>query len=168
MQRFSWLGMGLVLVGGAMLLDRLNVVQVGWQSVVWALVAAYGTMKSIDGFNKKKSGRVFWGTFLFLFGAYNVLRGLDVIELRSYWLVPALLLIVGFSLLMMYLCTPRDWHLLVPAIALLGVGSSIVLTELGYFYRYDVIETIRMYWPISFVVFGLALVLRRFSAQSET
>ncbi len=165
--RFSWLGVGLVLVGGTMLLDRIGVVQVGWQPVLWALLSVYGIVKAIDGFSKKKSGRVFWGTFLFLFGVYNVLRHLDIVELRSYWLFPAIVLIVGFSLLMMYLSSPKDWHLLIPAVALLGTGVVIVLTEFGYFYRYDVMEAFRMYWPIGLILFGLALVLRRVSSHSR-
>ena len=167
MGRFSWLGIGLVLVGGAMLLDRIGVVQVGWQPVLWALLAVYGIVRAVDGFTKKKSGRVFWGTFLFLFGVYNALRDLDVVELRSYWLMPAMVLILGFSMLMMYMSSPKDWHLLIPAIALLGIGTFIILTEFGYFYRHDVIETFRLYWPIGFILFGLAIVVRRLSQHSR-
>jgi hypothetical protein len=167
MNRFSWLGGGLLIIGSAMLLDRLDVVRFGWQPVFWTLVALFGIVKAVDGFGKKRSGRVFWGTFLFLFGVYELLRDLDVIELRSYWMFPAILLIIGLSLLMMYINSPREWHLLIPSLLLLGTGAAIILTEFGYFYRYDVIEAVRMYWPVGLILFGFALVARRFSPHSK-
>ena len=167
MKKFSWLGVGLVLAGTAMLLDRLDVVRFGWHVVVWLFVALFGIVKCIDGFGVKKSSRVFWGTFLFLLGVYNVLRDLEVVELRSYWLFPAILVIMGLSLLMMYVSSPREWHLLIPSILLLGTGAAMILTEFGYLYRYDVIEWVRMYWPVGLILFGLGLVLRRIPPHSS-
>lgn len=160
MKRVSWFGVGLILVGVAMFLDRFDVLSFGWMPVLWGLVAVIGLIKAIDGFGKNKSGRVFWGTFWFLFGTYNLLRDIDVVELRSYWWLPALLLMLGFSLLTMYASTPREWHLLVPALFLLGIGAAMVLTEFGYLYRHDVVEAIRMYWPVGLILFGGALVAR--------
>jgi hypothetical protein len=87
-KRFSWFGVGLVIIGVAMLLDRLDVIPFGWQPVFWTLIAAFGIAKAVDGFGRKKSGHVFWGTILFLFGTYSLLRDLDVVELRSYWVIP--------------------------------------------------------------------------------
>ena len=111
---------------------------------------------------------VFWGTLLFLLGSYCLLRDLDVVELRSYWWLPAVLLILGFSFLMMYLSTPKEWHLLVPSLLLLGVGAAMVLTEFGYFYRYDVVYAIRMYWPLGLILFGVSLILRRTFQRSRS
>jgi hypothetical protein len=161
MGRFSWLGIGLVMVGVAMLLDRLDVIQFGWQPVFWALIAAFGVAKVVESFGKKKSGPVFWGTILFLLGVYNLLRDFDVVELRSYWALPAMLVAIGLSLLMMYISTPKEWHVLVPAILLLGIGVVMIMTEYGYFYQYEVSEAIRMYWPVGLILFGVALVARR-------
>ena len=161
MRRFSWPGIGLVLVGTTMLLDRFTVIRFEWMTVLWAVVAVFGLVKAVDGFAKRRSSKVFWGTFFFLLGVYATLRHLDIVELRSYWWPPAVLLIIGFSILMMYVSSPRDWHLLVPAILCLGVGSAVVLAELGFIYRYDVSEAVRMYWPVGLILFGLALVLRR-------
>jgi hypothetical protein len=166
-KRWSWFGAGLIVLGIAMLLDRLEIVRFDWHIVLWALLAIVGLVKGMDGFSKKKTSRVFWGTFLFLLGAYNLLRGIDAIELRSYWWLPAMMLMLGFSLLMMFVCSPREWHLLVPALVLLGVGAAILLTEFGYFYRYDVAEAIRMYWPITLILFGLSLVLQRSFPRSR-
>jgi hypothetical protein len=166
-KRESWFGAGLIVLGTAMLLDRLDILRLGWQPVFWTLLAIVGLVNAIGGFSKKRTSRVFWGTFLFLLGAYNLLREVDVFELRSYWWLPAMMLILGFSLLMMFVCTPKEWHLLVPALVLLGVGAAIVLTEFGYFYRYDIAEVTRMYWPVALILFGLSLVLQRSFPRSR-
>jgi hypothetical protein len=166
-KKVSWFGVGLILVGVAMLLDRFDVFSFGWMPVLWALVAVLGLVKAIDGFGKKKSGRVFWGTFWFLFGTYSLLRYIDVVELRSYWWLPALVLMLGFSQLMKYANTPKEWHLLVPAVLLLAIGAAMVLTEFGYFYHHDVVEAIRIYWPVGLIFFGLSLIMQRTLSQSR-
>ncbi len=168
MKRLPWFGIVLIVVGGLMLLDRLDVIWFGWGAALWALIGVLGLVRGVDGFTRKKPGLVFWGTFLFLLGAYGLLRDLDVVELRSYWWFPALLLILGFSFFMMFLSSPRDWHLLVPSAALLSVGAAIVLTEYGYFYRYDVVHAIRMYWPVALIAFGISLVLRQTFPHSKS
>ena len=168
MNRFSWFGVALIVVGAVLLLDRIEVVSVGWSFAIWALIAVFGLVRAVDGFARKKPRLVFWGTLLFLLGTYSLLRDIDVVELRSYWWLPAAILILGFSFLMMYLSTPRDWHLLVPSAVLLGIGTAMVLTEYGYLYRYDVVHAIRMYWPLGLIVFGVSLILSRIFTPSKT
>jgi hypothetical protein len=165
--KFSWFGISLILVGAAMLLDRLDVLTFGWKPVLWALVTIFGIVKATSGFAREKRGNVFWGTFFFLFGAYSLLHNLDLIDVRSYMVFPMVLLIVGFSILMTYFSSPKEWHLLIPALFLVGTGGVMVLAELGYFYRYDVVETVRLYWPVGLILFGVALVLRRRSTHLQ-
>ena len=160
MNRSSWFGVGLIVVGVAMLLDRLDVVRMGWPFAIWTLMALFGLVKGVDGFGRRKPRLVFWGTFLFLLGTYCLLRDLDVVDLQSYWWLPATILILGFSFLMMYMSTPKDWHLLVPSVSLLGIGAVMVLTEFGYFYRYDIVHAIRVYWPVGLILFGVSLILQ--------
>ena len=162
-KRFSLPGVGLIMVGATMLLDRFNVIRFDWSTVLWGIIALYGFVKAIDGNTRKKSGRVFLGTFFFLLGLYNILCNLEVIAFRSYWWMPVLLLIIGFSILMVYVTSPKDWHMLVPAILLLGSGTAVILAEFGYLYRYDVAELLRTYWPIGLILFGIALIARHLS-----
>jgi hypothetical protein len=161
--RGAWLGIALVLVGLAMLLDRLDVMQFGWQPVFWGVVAVFGVVRAVSGFEKKKSGSIFWGTTLFLVGMYNILWRIGVVDVVSYWWPPAILLVIGFSTLMVYSCFPARWHLLVPAVLLLAAGSVLIMTEFGYFSRYEVMRAMRVYWPVGLILFGGALVLRRVS-----
>ena len=167
MNKLSWFGISLILVGSAMLLDRLDVLTFGWKPVLWALVMFFGIAKATSGFSREKRANIFWGTFFFLFGTYMLLHNLDLIDVRSYMVFHVVLLIVGSGILMMYFSSPKEWHLLVPALLLVVIGGVMVLTELGYFYRYDVVETIRLYWPVGLILFGIALVLRRGSTHSH-
>ena len=167
MGRFSWFGLVLLLVGSVLLLDRFGVVPLGWGPLLWFLLAAFGAVRTIEGFAKRKSGRVFWGTFLFLFGAYGMLRYLDVVELRSYWMMPAILVMVGLSLVMTFVSSPKSWHLLIPGLLFLGAGSAIILSDFGYLYRYDVMHSLWTYWPAGLILFGLALVVRGVSFHSR-
>lgn len=167
MGRYSWFGIALILVGSTLLLDRFGIVRLGWEPVLWSLLAVFGAVRTTDGFGKKKSGRVFWGTFFFLSGVYGVLRYLDVVELRSYWPVPAFLAIIGLSLAMIVVNSPRNWPVLVPALLFLGSGSAIILSDYGYLYRHDVIYAFRTYWPTGIILFGLALVLKGFSLHTR-
>lgn len=166
MRRFSWLGIGMIAIGTAMLLDRTHVLRFEWITVVWCVIGLFGLLRAIDGFGKKAKGRVFWGTFLFLFGMYATLRNLDIVELRTYWWPSAMLLVVGFALFVVVASSPKDWHLLIPALLLTGMGTVIILADLGYIYRYDVVEAVRLYWPVGLILFGLALVLKHSLSRS--
>jgi hypothetical protein len=168
MNKVSWLGAGLVVLGLAMLVDRLNLVRFGWETALWLLLAVYGAVKAVDAFGKKKAGRVFWGALFFLFGSYSLLRDLGVVELHSSWMLPHVILIVGLSFLMMYASSPREWHLLVPTLAFLGLGVVMILTDYGYLYRYEVVDALRVYWPVGLIMFGLALVVRRIVPHSRS
>jgi LiaF transmembrane domain len=166
MRTTSWVGVVLILIGLSLLLDRFDILRIGIFPILWSLVAVFGFARTVDGFGKNRPGRVFWGTFLFLLGSYNVLRRLDIIELRSYWMFPTLLVIIGLSLAVMYTSTPKDWHLLIPSALLIGSGVAIIMTEFGYFYRYDVVRAFRLYWPVGLILFGLSLVLSKISHRS--
>jgi hypothetical protein len=163
-KRFSWLGVGLIAIGTAMILDRLDVISWSWHIVLWALLAFFGAFKVVSGFQQKRRGRVFWGTMLFLFGLYGVLRELDLFGVPSYLCLPLLMLMVGMSFLVMYISSPKDWHLIVPALSFLGIGGVLLLTEVGVLYRWDVLPLIKSYWPVALILFGLSLLLSRRSA----
>jgi hypothetical protein len=163
-RRFSWLGVGLIAIGAAMILDRLNVISWSWHIVLWALLAFVGAFKVVSGFQQKYRGRAFWGTMLFLFGLYGVLSELDLFGVPSYLCLPLLMLMVGMSFLVTYISSPRDWYLLVPALSFLGIGGVLLLTEVGVLYRWDVLPLIKSYWPVTLILFGLSLLLSRRSA----
>jgi hypothetical protein len=159
--RFSWFGAALILLGITMLLNRLNVVPWSWHIAAWAMLALFGVDRALRGFQHTQGWRVFWGTMVFLVGLYNILRGLDIVELRSYFFFPVLMLMLGLSFLAMYLCRPAEWHLLIPTLSFLGLGVILMMTEIGYLYRWDVMPFIKSYWPVVLILFGVALLVNR-------
>lgn len=166
--RFSWFGAALILVGGVLLLHRLGVVSVGWHLAVWGVIALIGAVKLVNGFSLKQRGNAFWGTGFFLIGLYNVLAELGIYELRSFLIAPALVLTLGAAFLVMYLVVPRDWHVLVPTAFFLGLGTLMVMVEMGYLYQWDVEDIVRTYWPIGLILFGAALLLNRHASHNNS
>ena len=166
--RFPWFAVALILVGTTMLLDRLEVLPVQWQIIAWGVLMLFGAHRVILGFSARWRGRVFWGTFLFLLGLYNVLYYLDVVERYPYVMIPAMVVAVGFGLLMMYAVAPKEWHLLIPALVLTGTGAILLFADYGYFDRWEIMWVIRKYWPVALILFGISLLLKKRGADIQS
>src|SRR5512140_672144 len=159
--RFPWFGIALIVVGAAMLLHRLEIVNFGWHAALWGIVALFGAFKLITAFTTHRSGSAFWGTVLLVFGGYQLLEDLGLVYISSYLLFRWTVVLAGVGFLMMFAVQPRNWHVLVPSVFCLGTGSLMVLSEMGYFDRWDVVDAFRQYWPIALILFGITLLLNR-------
>ena len=157
----SWFGIALIVLGLALLMDRLHVLRVDFAQIFWSLMMLFGILKVVGGFSGNLRGRIFWGTVLFLFGLFFLLRTIDRIEIDAHMFPPATFLIVGIAFFMMFLNNVRDWHYIIPAVLLIGVGGAFTLTEFGYLSRWEVWEAVRMYWPVALILLGLGLIMRR-------
>ena len=166
--RFPWFPVALILVGTTMLLDRFDVLPVQWQIVAWGVLMLFGAHRVILGFTARWRGRAFWGTFLFLIGLYNILYHLDVVERYPHMFVPVIMVTVGFSLLMMYAVAPKEWHILIPALVLAGLGGILLFAEYGYFDRWEIMWVIRRYWPVALILFGVSLLLKKRAPDSQS
>ncbi len=162
--RFPWFGVGLIVVGAAMLLHRLGIVNFGWHAALWGIVALFGAYKLITAFTTGRSGAAFWGTVLLVIGGYQALEETGLVYISSYLLFPWTVLLVGAGFLMMFAVRPRNWHVIVPAVFFMGTGIVMVLAEMGYFDRWEVVEAMRQYWPIALILFGITLLLNRKSS----
>jgi hypothetical protein len=158
---FSWFGVGLVVIGLVLLLDRLDVLYFEWTTAVWGLLAVFGATRMVDGFRRKLRARLFWGTFLFLLGTYSVLYHLNVFPFHFHVHPPVILLILGLCILALFVLNPKEWHVLIPSLSFIGLGTLWILVRLGFVYRYDVIDAIRYYWPMALILFGVSLLLRK-------
>ena len=159
--KFPWFGAILILVGVTMLLSRLHVVPLGWREVFWGLVAAFGAYKIWTGFTWGHKGAIFWGTLLFLFGAYRILYHLEIYELPMDLGFPAFVTMIGIGFFMIFVSAPREWHLLIPALFFLVIGVGMGMSELGYMYRWEFLRAIKTYWPLVLILFGASLLLNR-------
>ncbi|MGD0339539.1 MAG: DUF5668 domain-containing protein [Bacteroidota bacterium] len=160
-KRFPWFGIFLVIVGAGLLLDRLNVFAFGWPRLFWSFCALCGFGMVIMGFVRDQRKHVFWGTVLFLYGLFFVLRYSGAFEYHYHLFIPTSLIIFGLASVMKVVYAPRDWSLLIPAFLLIGLGVTIFFAELGYIYKYDVWHYIRVYWPVAFILLGISLLFRR-------
>jgi hypothetical protein len=163
-QRFPFFGLLLILVGSVMLLDRTGIISLGWHSVFWGLVTLLGAYKLYAGFTEPARGGIFWGTVFFFVGGYNFLNDLDLLEFSSSMLLPLFIIVVGVGFLLMFFRHLHDWHLIVPALFFVGLGTAMVLSELGTVGRWEVLGAIKAYWPVGLILFGGALLLNRKTA----
>ena len=163
--RFSWFGVGLVVVGAALFFHRLWYIPFGWLLVFWGIVAVAGAFKIYRGFLDKHGSSAFWGTILLLLGLFNVLDAVDLFTLDHPYVGTAIFLSLGIAFLLRYLVHPKAWHMMVPSIIFLALGGVMLLANLGYLYRWDVEDFIRTYWPAALIIFGGSLLLSRASTQ---
>ena len=159
--RFPWIGVVLIVIGGALLINRLGIFHIGYSYILWSLIIIFGVVEVTRGFSGSHSGRIFLGTVMFLYGLYFLLRATDYVELRGHMLIPATFIIMGFAFIMMYLNNLKEWAFLIPAVILVGVGGAYILSDVGYLYPWEVRETVRLYWPVGLILIGVAIVFRR-------
>jgi succinate-acetate transporter protein len=159
--RFSWFAVALIVTGTAMLLHRLHVIHINWHAIFWGVVALGGLYKLVAGFAAKERGRVFWGTVFLTAGGFALLNIYDVIDPEPGLAVSGFLIALGIAFLLMFVTTPRDWYVLVPALFFLLVGGAVLSVEMGYYDRWDVATVIGSYWPAGLILFGVALLLNR-------
>ena len=155
------IGALLILLGGSLLLDRLHLLHFRWTTMAWIVLATLGGYLAVDGFNRKRRWRVFWGTGLTFFSLFVVLTKLGVIERESFYTFPAILIALGFSFLALYGYQPKEYVLLLHTVFFIGVGVFSIFLWWDFFDWYDVRQGIRTYWPVAFIAWGIVLVIGR-------
>jgi len=159
-REFPWFAVLLILVGAALLLDRLAVVQFGFIRIVWSVTALFGLFKAVDGFTDNRRGRIFGGTVVFFYGLYFLFSTFDLIETRPHMFVPLSLLVLGAACLMVYLNNVREWLTLLLAVGLFGLGTASLLEYLHLYDFYDVWWLARRFWPVVLILIGLSMILK--------
>jgi hypothetical protein len=141
-----------------MLLDHLHILTMSWWLMFWASVAAGSAIVLVRNSQQKRGG-VFWLTVLFFFALYKTLRLLGALEFHESMGLPLLVVIAGIGLVVVVVTHPVRWHMLVPAVALIGVGGAMVLAELDVLSAWDVRIAVSNYWPVAVILFGAAMLL---------
>ena len=169
--RFPWLGLLLILVGSALLLEKTHVLHFGFARVFWAGAMVYGAVHAAHGFSLNAKSKIFWGTLLFLYSVYFFLRTLESVEFRSHLFIPVTMVIVGAGFFMVSLNNIparvrsgggwREWSTLFLALGLMGLGGAVILGKFEYIDFSDVWQAVRHYWPVVLILAGLSLILRR-------
>lgn len=155
------LGSLFVILGASLLLDRLDVVLVRWDRFFWIAVFATGGFLVADGYAHVRRGRIYWGSVLLFFGAYQTLLRFDVLERYAFHTVPALFIVFGLAFLLLYFRFPSEWSLLVPFFILTGSGVTFVLWWWEVVEWYEIRMFIRTWWPAVLILIGLSMFFRR-------
>lgn len=159
--RFPIIGLVLVLLGVALLLNQMNVIHIGGMALVWLGLLVYGAAVVIRSFINNDRSKVFFGTLCFLTGILFFILKAGFISGAFSIYFPAFIIIVGLAFFMLFVFNTKDWHLLIPALIFLALGAALMLTHLGYWYSRDVWRTIASYWPILLILIGGTMLIRR-------
>jgi hypothetical protein len=160
-KRFPIIGVILIVIGVALLLHEMEVINIGAGTLVWIGVFAYGAATIIRAFIVNERGKIFWGTLCYLTGLLFLLKKFGFLHESFSLYFPAFILIVGLSFFMLFVFNIRDWHLLIPSFIFLAVGAALMLTQMGYWYTRDVWNVIRSYWPVLLILLGGVMILRK-------
>ena len=167
--RIPWFGVALVLFGALLLVSKLNIVDLSFHEVFWPVVMLLSLVGVGRGFARGKRGKIFFGTLVFLYAVFFLLHSIDRLDIGGHLVVASTFLIFGAAFLMVWCNDFRDWFHLVPAVLLGGVGVAFFGSELGYFSHWEILDAVRLYWPLGLILFGAGMILRkRMHTPSDT
>lgn len=159
--RNVYLGIALVALGGVMLLEWAGVLSFSFRDLLMVGVALVGGWMIVSGFEARPAGRgkVFWGVILVAVGGIAALQGTSLMEV-SATLKPSLVIgVPGLAIALSVVHSPRAWHMLVPALALIGLSAGVGLVASGAMPD-EILELVVLtYWPFAVILFGSALIL---------
>lgn len=162
--RVSLIGAILVLIGVALLLRQMHMLDISGKKLLFIALALYGGATVTRSLLYNVRHKIFWGSLCFFSGILLTLKEYGLVYGSAPMFLPAVLVIFGFSFLVLFIFNVRDWHLIIPSLLFIGLGASLMLTELRMLYAEQVWHVLRNYWPVALILMGGAMVLRRRSA----
>ncbi len=165
--RVSILGIFLIVFGSLLLLKKFDVIDLSVREIIWPALALMGLIVAGRGLFDRVKWKVFWGTVLFLYSIFFLVRSIDRFDIPIQMIFPATFLVFGIVFVMLFVNRPADWYYLVPGLLLLAVGVSMVLTEYGYWYGWEIRDAIATWWPLALVLMGAGMLLRRRGATAD-
>ncbi len=159
--RIPWFGVALILFGALLLVSKLNFVRISFHQVFWPVVMLLSLVGVGRGFAQGRRGKIFFGTVVFLYSVFFLLHSIDQLDIGGHLIIASTFVIFGAAFFMLWCNDFRDWFHLVPAILLGGVGAAFLGSELGYFSHWEVLDVVRLYWPLGLILFGAGMILRK-------
>lgn len=160
-------GLTLVMVGAALLTGTLGILPI--VAPLWPLIlVGFGVFMLYAGLTgRAREAAVFGGLFLVLGGTLFLLLTtvMSAVELRRIW--PLFMTIAGVSLVGYgYRASlPQKLNLIVPAYAIIFLSIVFLL------FSFDIVDSdftgfVHTWWPVVFIVAGVALLLVHFRART--
>lgn len=159
--KVSLIGAILVLIGVALLLKQMHILDINGKKLLWIALTVYGGATVTRSFWYNVRHKIFWGSLCFFTGILFTMREYGLVYGSAPMFLPAALVIFGFSFLVLFVFNVKDWHLLIPSLLFLGLGSALMLTELKLLYAEQVWHVVHDYWPVALILMGGAMVLRK-------
>lgn len=158
-------GVFFIVIGIILLLNKLNMINFGWDEAVPYILIAISLISFYSAFTGKK-GNSFWGGFLGTLGAFYLLQNFDVFN--YFWFGdtwPVFMLAFGVGFIVMFLFNPRDWGVLIPGgfFTLLGLNFFLETLDLSS----KTIHLIKNMWPLLLVLIGIGLINSSLSKQRQ-
>lgn len=149
-----------VAVGIVLLLRSLHV----WiynGPAVWAVVLTVGGLVLAGtGIASERTGRVFLGSWAFLYGLFLDLRLFNVVEPFPHLTAFAVLMSLALSLLMLFLYEPHNFGNLVGALCVGALSMWVYFSSTNEMWADNIRDFFRLYWPIALILVGLNALLR--------
>ncbi len=146
----------LVILGLLMIGDKSRIIDFSWPLI---LIVA-GAVILGQAVPRRKSGQVFFGTFLLLIGMVFLAREYHLLPHHLAYGWSYFLFSVGGALFIRYLVVPKEGGKLWVSLVLVVVGAVFMLADTRWlhWHRYD---NLLEWWPAVLIVVGLYLVTRR-------
>ena len=151
-------GFLLILIGGAILLGRLDVLRIGWFELYPIMITALGLLFLILALVNREKGTLFPATFFLTIGIYFILRNFDILpfyEIYEIW--PIFMLALGLAFLVLFISAPKNWGVMIPGSIFLFFGVIFLVENIGAHIWW--IDLVSQYWPLMLVVIGLSIIL---------
>jgi hypothetical protein len=145
-------GLILILIGGVMLANRLNVRLPAWEDWYPFIFILLGLASAYRIRGRGYRDGVFGAVFFLSLGAFFLLRNFSFIPYFHSW--PVFPMAVGLGLLAQYIFAPKQWGVLIPGVMLVLFGVALLFEELDYWYFYDVAK----YWPLILIAIGIGML----------
>ena len=151
------LGFLLIIIGGILLMDSLNIWNFNWDSTAAWILLIMGAWFYYIGFSsKEKSGMVFPATILFSYGLLFLACSWNSWNLlNTFW--PVFILGPGLGFIVLYFAGRRETGLLIPGFILTGLALIFFVREQYY------VE----FWPILIIIVGALLIWKGYQNKQK-
>ncbi|UCE19975.1 MAG: hypothetical protein JSV84_06435 [Gemmatimonadota bacterium] len=146
----------LIFIGSLFLLRSFDIIR--WHDVWPILLFGVGVLLFCSAFGKKDRGAVFPGTILVFIGAFFYLWKNYYLPWYMDELWPVFPLIVGLAFFVLFLFSPREWGVLIPAAMLTFVSAIFFLNNFGTI-PWSAWALIGRTWPIVLIVIGVLILV---------
>lgn len=160
------LGVFLLAVGMLTLLGRVGIIDLNFDRIFAFMILIIGGFEAITAFASFSRGTLFWGSSLFLAGLLVLLISYGFVPGYRDAIWPAVLVIPGFSFLMLYLSKPHEYLLAVVGALFIAAGwIGIQMPNGGFGFGHHFFSSMRILLAAAIVLTGAYLLWRSRSGR---